>query len=75
MPTVAYATILTGVVEVLGVWVASMTIHSGAAATWALLSNKSGDEVARQAAFGLAVGFILGIPLTAAAIVAIILGG
>jgi hypothetical protein len=75
VPSVLYATILTGAVEVLGVWVSSMTIFSGAAATWALLSNKPGDEVARQAAYGLAVGFILGIPLTIAAAIATILGG
>lgn len=70
----AYATILTAGIEVIGVWVSSMTIYSGAAATWALLSNKPGDEVARQAAFGLAVGFIIGFPLTIAAAIALVLG-
>lgn len=33
-----YASILTSAVEIFGVWVASMTIHSGAAASWALLT-------------------------------------
>lgn len=70
----AYATVLTGGIEVIAVWVSSMTIYSGAAATWALLSSKPGDEVARQAAFGLAVGFIIGIPLMIAAAIALILG-
>jgi hypothetical protein len=37
-----YGTILTGGLEVLGVWIASMTIHSGAAASWALLTGQSG---------------------------------
>jgi hypothetical protein len=51
-----------------------MTIYSGGGAVWALLSNRPGDEIARQAAFGLAVGFIIGIPLMIAAAIALVLG-
>jgi len=72
-PPLLYGTILTGGLEVLGVWVASMTIHSGAAASWALLTGQAGDNIARQAAFGLAAGFLVGIPLTICATLTLVL--
>jgi hypothetical protein len=72
-PDLLYASILTEAAEVLGVWVASMTIHSGAAASWALLTGQPGDAIARQAAFGLAAGFLVGIPLTVCAALALVL--
>jgi hypothetical protein len=61
------ASVLTGALEVAGVWLASMGIFSGAGAAHALFTGESGDEIGRQASYGFAAGFIVGIPLTIAA--------
>ena len=58
------ASAVIDVIAVVGVLPSSAAIYSGGAATWALLTGQSGTRVAEQAAFGLAVGFLVGIPLT-----------
>ena len=67
------ASVLTGILEVAGVWLASIGIHSAGASAWVLLTNQPVDEISHQAALGAAVGFIVGIPLTISAALALAL--
>jgi hypothetical protein len=65
------ATILGGIAEVAGVWATTIAIYSGGAAAWALRWNR---DVSKAAANGLAVGFLIGIPIAIAAAITIIFG-
>lgn len=60
-------TTLTVPLEVAGVWATTTALFSGAAAAWALFGGASRDDIARAAALGGAVGFIVGFGLAAAA--------
>jgi len=74
IPPILAASTVVEVIAVWGVLPASATTYSAAAATWALLTGQSGRRVAEQAAFGLATGFLVGIPLTISAGLALALG-
>ncbi len=73
--SVPVASVLTGPLEVAGVWLASIAWHSGLAGAWALVTGHSLDDIARHAAAGAAAGFIVGIPLTICATILLVLGG
>jgi len=72
-PPLLFASVVVDVIAVLSVLPISITIYSAAAATWALLTGQSGARVAEQAAFGLAMGFLVGIPLTICAGLALVI--
>jgi hypothetical protein len=71
---VLFASVVVDVIAVFGVLPAVATTYSAAAATWALFSGMPGQKVAEQAAFGLAVGFLVGIPIMISAGLALALG-
>jgi len=57
------ASVLTGFLEVAGIWAASMTWHAGLASAMALVRGLPPEEIGRHAAVGAAAGWIVGVPL------------
>lgn len=60
---VVIASIVTPVLEVLGVWLACIGLHGGAASAAALIAGRSGADIGAEAARGGAAGFLIGVPL------------
>lgn len=54
------ASVLTEPLEVVGLWLATIGLFSGAAAAWTWLGGGNGQEIADSTARGGAVGFIAG---------------
>jgi hypothetical protein len=59
-PCLVLASALTVPLEVLGVWLATITLFSGAAAAWTLLGRGRDAEISNSAVRGGAIGFIAG---------------
>ena len=68
------ATVVVEVIAVICLLPGIAGIYSGFAATVALLRGRAGAEIAEQAAYGFAVGFLIGIPITISAGLALALG-